>query len=84
MLIWFLKEQKGGSLFNRQNLLSVLKVTCQWSLKGNLRQWIDMKILNGELRHPILSLGYSRKNQTWRGRDEDMKFEYEKWNLQIR
>ena len=39
--MWSLKEQRGGGLLNRQNFLSVINFTCQWSLKGHLGQWID-------------------------------------------
>ena len=36
-----LNEQVGGCLLNRQNLLNVTNVVCQWSLKGHFGQWID-------------------------------------------
>ena len=32
----------GGRILNRQNLLNVTKVVCQWSLKGHFGQWIDI------------------------------------------
>ena len=32
----------GGGVLNRQNLLSVIKFTCQWSLKGHFGQSGDL------------------------------------------
>ena len=40
-MIWCLEEQGVGGLLNRQNLLNVIKFTCQWPLKGYFGQWID-------------------------------------------
>ena len=33
----------GGEVLNRQNLLNITKVFCQWSLKGHFGQWIDIQ-----------------------------------------
>ena len=35
------KEQGGGGLLNRQNLLRMIKATWELSLKGHFGQWID-------------------------------------------
>ena len=32
-----------GGILNRQNLLNEAKVVCQWSLKGDFGQWIDIR-----------------------------------------
>ena len=66
-MIWSLKEKWGGGLLNIQNLLSMIKVTSKWSLKGHFGQWIDthwicwsrIKSVIGNWGIPLL--GYSRK-----------------------
>ena len=30
----------GGGVLNRQNLLSIIKITCLWSLKKHFGQWM--------------------------------------------
>ena len=43
-VVWFqLCQWVGGGMLNRQNLLNVTKVVCQWTLKGHFWQWIDIQ-----------------------------------------
>ena len=35
------KRARAGGLLNKQNLLSMIKVTCEWSLRRHFGQWID-------------------------------------------